>query len=70
MQGGNEGTKIELHPTICPYCGNFMEHVEYRRMNTQYVNAASNYITSCIPCFEESEAYWSDMWSEYYSGLL
>ncbi len=41
----------------------------WSRQNTQYVDDKSNWVCCCDKCFEEIQDYWSDRWSEYYSGL-
>ena len=66
--GGSRMT--EYYPTFCPCCERYQQGVERRRMNTNYVEAESNFMTSCEECFEDSEAHWSEMWREYYSGCL
>ena len=40
------------------------------RMNTQYVNEESNYNNFCDSCFDDSEAYWADMWADYYGSRM
>jgi len=39
-------------------------------MNTRYVNDDSNYNNFCDQCFEDSEDYWADMWSDYYGSRM
>jgi hypothetical protein len=58
------------YPERCPCCGLWSHDVELRRMNTQYVDENSNYLTSCLPCFKESEEYWAERWNEYYAGCV
>lgn len=60
----------EYYPTRCLCCGVYTHDVERRRMNTAYVNEASNYLTSCLSCYEESERHWAELWAEYYAGRL
>lgn len=54
----------------CPCCGTVSDTVERRRMNTAYADEESNYLTSCLACFEMSEDYWRERWADYYGGLL
>jgi predicted oxidoreductase len=55
---------------ICPCCLQVVATIETRRMNTRYEDENSNWITSCLECFLESEDYWKERWDEYYSGCL
>jgi hypothetical protein len=55
---------------ICPKCEQEDESVTRRRMNTQYVDEESNYITVCGDCYAEIEEYWAEMWEQYYEGRL
>lgn len=38
--------------------------------NTQYVNERSNYSTLCEAHQIEVDAYWEEMWKDYWSGRL
>lgn len=38
--------------------------------NTQYVNEISNYSTLCEEHQIEVDAYWEEMWKDYWSGRL
>lgn len=40
------------------------------RQRTRYTRDEDNIVTLCPSCQEENDAYWDDMWSDYYSGLL
>ncbi len=40
------------------------------RQSTQYEHQLSNYVCLCAPCTKENDAYWEEMWKEYYSGLI
>lgn len=52
----------------CPKCGSSTCDVERRRMSTQYVDEESNYLISCISCFDEYEEHWAEQWAaiEYF----
>ena len=57
----------------CPHCEQwFRSGVKRRRQNTAYVDEESNYITTCIDCYDEIQALWAEMWDEYYksSGII
>ena len=43
------------------------EAVRYR-MHTQYVNEDSNYMDLCPDCRADCDAYWKEMWEDYYSS--
>lgn len=53
----------------CGCCGRSREDIKRQRMNCQYHDEESNWITCCQDCFEEIQRYWDDMWREYYAGL-
>lgn len=38
--------------------------------NTRYVNDELNFMVLCDRCQEESNEYWAEMWSDYWSGCL
>lgn len=44
--------------------------VERRRLNTQYHDDESNYMTSCISCYQEMYDYYEELWADYYSSRL
>jgi len=52
---------------IHPHCD---KDGERYRQNTAYVNEESNWVVLCPEHIEENEAYWADMWAEYYSGCM
>lgn len=54
----------------CPCCEQESDTVEKRRMNTQYQDPESNWMTSCLECFEISEEHWAYMWAEYWRSVL
>ena len=41
-----------------------------RRMMTSYCNEELNWTVECDRCFDETQAYWADMWSDYYQGCM
>lgn len=60
--------------TRCPFDGvsgapeKHIGPVERRQLNTQYANEESNFITSCLSCFEDCWNMYEDRWAEYYDG--
>ena len=67
-------TKRNLFKIIfgyCPCCGRYFRwSVKTELRNTQYNDPASNWLTACKECQEEDDAYFSDLWSQYYSSIL
>lgn len=53
---------------ICERCE--LRTGQWRRQNTQYYDDRSNWVFLCNDCFEETEAYWAERWSDYNAGLL
>ena len=41
-----------------------------QRQNTAYVNDEQNWVVMCPECAAANEAYWDDMWRDYYAGRL
>ena len=54
----------------CPCCEKEADEIERRRMNTAYVDDDSNWMISCLPCFDEMEEYWQERWDDYNRGRL
>lgn len=52
----------------CQRC-NCRGAVTYRQ-RTNYTTESENIVTLCPVCRKENDAYWDDMWLDYYSGLL
>jgi cytochrome c553 len=54
----------------CPQCGRFFRwSVKTERRHTQYCEEASNWLTACRECHEEDDAYYDDLWNQYYSSI-
>lgn len=53
---------------ICQCCGE--PGATRYRQNTKYAEEEHNWVTLCPPCKEENDAYWEDMWADYYSSCL
>lgn len=54
----------------CVGCEKVDPSVKRRRQNTNYVEDESNFATLCADCQKEADAYWSDMWADYYAGCM
>lgn len=54
----------------CRYCGTFTRALAYRRRGCNYPHEESNWMLSCLACNNEELDYWSDMWAEYYAGVM
>lgn len=54
----------------CERCLKVGDDVTRRRQNTQYVNDESNFCILCHDCQQEADEHWSDMWADYYSGIM
>jgi len=50
----------------CPVCGS-CTNIRRRRLNTNYYEEESNWMISCIECFNDIVAQYADIWSEYYA---
>ena len=69
--------KYEQHRNIfkklfgyCPCCNRYFKYpIKTMRRNTQYCDEASNWLTACKDCHEEDEAYFDDLWNQYYSSI-
>lgn len=61
---------VPYYPVKCPVCESFCHSVKRRRMNTAYNEPESNFMLSCLSCFDLSELDWGERWAEYRSGLL
>lgn len=53
----------------CERCGKSNNVVTYYQ-RTFYEKKEDNIVTLCERCREENDAYWDEMWNEYYSGCL
>jgi cytochrome c553 len=54
----------------CPCCNRYLRYpVTTERRNTAYVEEASNWLTACNNCHDEDEAYFADLWDQYYSSI-
>lgn len=59
-----------VNPEKCHFCDKQSYTVERRRLNTQYVDDASNWLTSCAACYADQEEYYAERWAEYYNGCM
>ena len=55
----------------CPCCRRYFKWpVTTTHRHTQYCEEANNYMTSCRECHEEDNAYYDELWKDYYAGRL
>lgn len=54
----------------CPKCGEEKEDIKIRRMSCSYVDQDSNYLESCMECYDEIQSYWEERWRDYYSSIF
>lgn len=55
----------------CPCCDRYFRWpVTTTRRHTAYCEEANNYMTSCRECHEEDNAYYDELWKDYYAGRL
>ena len=55
---------------FCPCCERYFKYlVKTERRHTQYCEEASNWLTACKECHEEDDAYFDDLWNQYYSSI-
>jgi phage FluMu protein Com len=52
----------------CKGCGKMGAETYHQR--TQYVDKESNWTTLCPRCKKENDAYWDDMWIDYYANCM
>ncbi|HUT42703.1 MAG TPA: hypothetical protein VMW95_00095 [Desulfobacterales bacterium] len=55
-------------PIICERCGE-AGAIRYHQ-RTQYEDPEDNMVTLCSECREENDAYWDEMWAEYYGNCI
>lgn len=53
---------------ICRVCKS--NNASINRQRTAYTNDIENMDTLCPKCQKEADAYWDDMWKEYYSDRI
>jgi len=49
----------------CPRCERTMTGVNWRRLNTAYVDEESNWFYSCRDCYGDAVEHYEQMWKEY-----
>ena len=55
----------------CPHCkGVRNSNGFWKRQNTHYEDAESNWAFLCEKCHEENDEHWAEMWAEYHAGVL
>jgi hypothetical protein len=53
----------------CPMCG-FRGKLTLERANCAYEHELSNYFWACEHCHKEINAYYDELWDDYYSSIL
>ena len=55
----------------CPWCKRWFQWpITTERRHTQYFDPKSNYLTACMQCHEEDNAYYDELWKDYYASRL
>ena len=55
---------------FCPCCERYFRYsITTQRRNTAYVEEADNWLTSCKECHNEDDAYFADLWDQYYESI-
>lgn len=55
----------------CPCCGRYFRWpITVARRHTQYCEESNNYMTACVECHEEDNAYYDELWRDYYASRL
>lgn len=53
----------------CPCCRrNRVGPIKTWRRNTQYIDDALNWMTTCVHCIQEDDIHYAYQWAEYYNG--
>ena len=54
----------------CPCCERWFRYsVKTKRRASAYCEEAKNWLTACKECHEEDDAYFADLWDQYYSSI-
>lgn len=54
----------------CPVCHTWFSHPFISRMNTAYAEDELNWNCMCKKCWAEDDAYWDELWKDYYNSCL
>ncbi len=54
--------------TRCPYCERWLSFPTIQRQRTMYQDDYRNYFCGCKHCHEKNDAYWDDIWEDYYGS--
>jgi len=57
-------------PRRCPVCRRWARDLSNRRLNTMYVEDASNWMLSCSGCYEMAYRNYADQWAEYWMMVM
>ena len=54
----------------CPCCERYFKYnIKTQRRNTAYCDESQNWLTACKACHIEDEAYFADLWEQYYGSI-
>lgn len=54
----------------CPCCERYFRFgVKTQRRASAYCDESENWLTACKECHEQDDAYFADLWDQYYSSI-
>ena len=63
-------TLVETLFGYCPCCERWFKYsVKTKRRASAYCEEAENWLTACKKCHNEDDAYFADLWDQYYSSI-
>jgi hypothetical protein len=61
----------QVYPELkCECCGEVTDTVMVYRQRTFYEEIEVNYAALCPPCKEDNDAFWDELWEDYYGGMI
>ena len=61
---------IEKLLGYCPCCEKYFRFsTKTKRRSSAYVEEADNWLTACKECQDMDDAYFADLWDQYYSSI-
>jgi hypothetical protein len=55
---------LEFGFVVCVLCGRESDRIATRRLNTAYVDEASNWQCGCEDCYQKTIDYYRELWNE------
>jgi hypothetical protein len=57
---------------ICNSCGEEVpdNEIQRRRLNTMYHDEESNWLTSCLTCYDDAISYYAELWEQFYGSRI